>query len=108
MQASPYSAPTYLTTPSGIDSSPLELLATPWSRQKSFALKEDIQSEEKLNKFLAEVDTKMMESAGRSALQSQGFMTPPPTIRGVAANVTTASPILPPASSARLPPNQDL
>lgn len=67
--------------------------ATPWSRHKSFNLKDDVQSEEKLKKFLSDTDTKMVESVGMTAGAAQGFMTPPPTIRGVATTATTPSPV---------------
>lgn len=89
-QGSPYSKPAYLSNPVG---SPHELRPTPWSRQKSFNLKDDFQSEEKLQKFLSDTDTKMAEGAGMTALADQVCMTPPPTIRGVASNLTTPSPV---------------
>ncbi|KAG0611946.1 hypothetical protein M758_7G178800 [Ceratodon purpureus] len=89
-QGSPYSTPGYLTNSVG---SPHEIRATPWSRHKSFTLKDDVQSEEKLKKFLSDTDTKLVESVGLTAGATQGFMTPPPTIRGVATAVTTTSPV---------------
>lgn len=54
----------------GVDS----VLSTPWSGKRASSGKE-ITSEEKLEKFLAEVDEKITESAGKMA-------TPPPTIGG--------------------------
>lgn len=54
----------------GMDS----LASTPWSNKRSSSGKE-ITSEEKLEKFLADVDEKITESAGKLA-------TPPPTISG--------------------------
>lgn len=89
-QGSPYSTPGYLSNPVG---SPHELRATPWSRHKSFNLKDDVQSKEKLKRFLTDTDTKLVESVGIIAGAAQGFMTPPPTIRGVAATATTTSPV---------------
>lgn len=94
MQGSPFTTPSYLSNSGG---SPIEHRATPWTRQKSFNLKDDVQSEEKLKKFLSDTDTKMVEAAGKTALASQGFMTPPPTIRGVATNAP-ASPVHTPVS----------
>jgi len=88
---------------SGTQASPLELLSTPWVKQRSFTMKDDIQSEEKLNKFLADVDTRMMEAAGKSALVAQGFTTPPPTLRGAMATTATASPIPTPVSLSSTP-----
>jgi hypothetical protein len=90
VQGSPYATPGYLSNPVG---SPRELRATPWSRHKNFNLKDDVQSEEKLKKFLSDTDTKMVESVGMTAGAAQGFMTPPPTIRGVATTATTPSPV---------------
>lgn len=77
--------------------------ATPWSRQQTFIMSDDVQSEEKLNKFLAETDTKMMESTSKTAMAVHGFMTPPPTIRGVAASATTTSPKPTPVSLSSTP-----
>lgn len=102
-QVSPYSASSYVSKQSGTQASPLELLSTPWVKQRSFTMKDDIQSEEKLNKFLADVDTRMMEAAGKSALVAQGFTTPPPTLRGAMATTATASPIPTPVSLSSTP-----
>lgn len=65
----------------GMDS----VVSTPWSNKRASSVK-DITSEEKLEQFLAEVDEKITESAGKLA-------TPPPTIRGfgIASPNTVAS-----------------
>ncbi|XP_040991817.1 transmembrane protein 209 [Juglans microcarpa x Juglans regia] len=54
----------------GLDS----LVSTPWSNKRASSGKE-ITSEEKLEKFLAEIEEKITESAGK-------LSTPPPTISG--------------------------
>lgn len=66
----------------GIDSA----VSTPWSGKRTTFTKE-IATEEQLEQFLAEVDEKIAESAGKLA-------TPPPTIRGfsVASPNAVASP----------------
>ncbi|BFG34374.1 hypothetical protein CerSpe_206480 [Prunus speciosa] len=56
----------------GVDS----VVSTPWSSKR--ASTREIMSEEKFERFLAEVDEKITESAGKLA-------TPPPTIRGFGA-----------------------
>jgi hypothetical protein len=66
----------------GVDS----MVSTPWSNKRASSGKE-ITSEEKLEQFLAEVDEKITESAGKLA-------TPPPTISGfgiVSPNTVTSS-----------------
>ncbi|XP_048234250.1 transmembrane protein 209 isoform X2 [Ricinus communis] len=65
----------------GIDSA----VSTPWSSKR--ASSKEIQTEEQLERFLAEVDEKITESAGRLA-------TPPPSLRGFsgASPNTVASP----------------
>lgn len=69
-------------TSPGMDSA----VSTPWSGKRASSTKEII-TEEQLEQFLAEVDEKITESAGKHA-------TPPPTIRGfgMASPNTAASP----------------
>ncbi|KDP44094.1 hypothetical protein JCGZ_05561 [Jatropha curcas] len=73
--------PSTLSSP-GMDSA----VSTPWSSKRASATKE-ITTEEQLERFLAEVDERITESAGKNA-------TPPPTVRGfgVASPNTVASP----------------
>ncbi|KAK2968972.1 hypothetical protein RJ640_012426 [Escallonia rubra] len=62
-------SPSVHTSP-GLD----HLVASPWSNKRASSSKE-ITTEEKLEQFLAEVDEKITESAGKMS-------TPPPTING--------------------------
>ncbi|CAN6470838.1 unnamed protein product [Victoria cruziana] len=55
---------------------------TPRLKQRS-AIPKEISNEEMLEKFLADLDEKFLESATKSATSSQSLMTPPPTLHGV-------------------------
>ncbi|KAL5581210.1 hypothetical protein UlMin_013652 [Ulmus minor] len=68
-----YLVPGSVSPLSSKQNSPGSLVSTPWSGKRAFA--KEINSEEKLEQFLAEVDEKITESAAKLA-------TPPPTIRG--------------------------
>ncbi|XP_010313402.1 uncharacterized protein [Solanum lycopersicum] len=68
VSASPSQSPSIQSSPGG------ELVATPWSNKRATFQKE-IATEEQLERFLADVDERITESASKLA-------TPPPTISG--------------------------
>lgn len=76
------SPPSSLQSSGGMDS----VISSPWSNRRAFSASK-ITSEEKLEQFLAEVDEKINESAGK-------LSTPPPTVSGfgiASPNTTTGS-----------------
>lgn len=56
-------------------------VSSPWSKKQLIAAKQ-IQSEEMLEQFLADVDEKITESALKACSPTQSYMTPSPTLHG--------------------------
>eukprot|EP00249_Psilotum_nudum_P015702 c25477_g1_i1 orf=509-2443(-) len=78
---------------------PSDMQVSPWAKQKSPVVKENIASEEKLEEFLVDVEEKMIESAIKAPAAASALVTPPPTLRGAAAATPSSGPTPIPRSS---------
>ncbi|KAJ7524661.1 hypothetical protein O6H91_17G015200 [Diphasiastrum complanatum] len=79
-------SPIYLNqelSPFRSQASPGETFSSPWDKEKTSLVSAEVRSESELEEFLAKIDTKLVESAGKTALALQANLSSPTTIQGV-------------------------